>query len=99
MLILRNRQEGKIINCLKLSFGACSYDDIREFVAERKNVKKEQVLITLIYKSNIVKIDENQINDILPISMLKASIVIEIKPSDIDNQIIKLLNKLDYLNE
>ena len=41
---------------------------------------------------------ENQINDILPISMLKASIVIEIKPSDVDNQIVKLLNKLDYLN-
>lgn len=98
MLILRNRQEGKIINCLKLSFGACSYDDIREFIAEKKNVKKEQVLITLNYKSNVVKIDENQMNDILPISMLKASIIIEIKPSDVDNQIVMLLNKLDHLN-
>jgi hypothetical protein len=97
MLLLNNKKKNKIITCLELSFGINTYDDIRVFIANRKNIDKHRVLITLIYNSNIVKINEKQMKEVLPLSMLKAKIIIDIKPTEIEKNIVKLFQNLDFL--
>ena len=84
MLLLNNKKESEIIHCLKLSCGNCTYDDIRVFIAKRKNIDKTQVLITLFYNSNIVKIEEDRMQEVFPLGMIKARIMIEIQPSKLE---------------
>lgn len=97
MLLLNNKKGSEIITCLKLSCGNCTYDDIRVFIANRKNIDKHRVLITLIYNSNVVKIEDEQMMEILPLSMIKSKIIIDIKPTEIENNIVKLFQNLDFL--
>ncbi len=97
MLLLNNKKKNHIITCLELSFGINTYDEIRVFIAKRNKIDKKRILITLVYNSNIVKIKEDQMNEILPIGMLKAKIIIEIVPSEIEKKIAELFNNLDLI--
>tara|TARA_B100001248_G_C27383128_1_gene458159 strand:+ start:1407 stop:1706 length:300 start_codon:yes stop_codon:yes gene_type:complete len=97
MLLLNNKKKNHIITCLELSFGINTYDEIRVFIAKRNKIDKKRILITLVYNSNIVKIKEDQMNEILPIGMLKAQIIIEIVPSEIEKKIAELFNNLDLI--
>jgi hypothetical protein len=97
MLLLNNKKESELITCLQLSCGNCTYDDIRVFIAKRRNIDKKRVLITLFYNSNIVKIEEDQMNEIFPLGMIKARIMIDIQPSELEIKIARLFDNFDFL--
>ena len=41
MLHLNNKKEFELITCLQLSCGNCTYDDIRVFIAKRRNIEND----------------------------------------------------------
>ena len=96
MILLHNRKDAEILFCLSLSHGINKFDDIREFIAKRKNIFKGRVSI-IIYSGGVKnKISQFDMENIIPFHYKNYKILIEIEPSIIEKEIVNLLNRLEF---
>ena len=95
MILLHNRKDAEILFCLSLSHGINKFDEIREFIAKRKNIFKGRVSISILGEGIKKKISKYNMDNIIPFHYKKHKIIIEIQPSIIEMEIVNLLNRLE----
>jgi len=96
MILLHYKKYNETLICHKLSYGVNTFNEIIEFIAESKNVNKENIVLTMILNGNITKIKKDNFNNIIPIALLKqkSNIRYEIEPNDIEKKLIDLINNI-----
>jgi hypothetical protein len=95
MIILHNKKEGEVIMSLKLSCGINTYQDIQDYVADRKEIYGGRVSISIYHLGKYNYISSYQLDQVIPIEFTQSKIYIEIKPSIIEMEIVSLFNKLE----
>ena len=82
--------------CHSLSYGVHTFQDVKNYISKIKNVEQDRINLTIISHNKIKKINDNKINDTIPLLFKKDPLIrFDIEPTIIEKKIINLINSIE----